>query len=146
MQSIILEDCKGLCPISPAYKVWALYVWMGGGTGKAVLVCMRDPRRERERLVALINTCGHSPWISHQMLRCQPNIGLWDWYPCSVNHGPTLNCSPMCKCIRHLIKALWWQGAHAKSRNVYSVLHFEMRTCTPLVCVRKMRESTAATK
>lgn len=37
-------------------------------------------------------------------------------------------------------------GAHAESRNVYSVLGFEMRTCLPLVRVCKMRESTAAVK
>lgn len=37
-------------------------------------------------------------------------------------------------------------GAHAKLRNVYSVLGFEMRTCLPLVRVCMMRESTAATK
>lgn len=78
---------------------------MGGGTGGAGL-CICGISGGREKLVALINTCRHGSKTSHQMLGCQPNIGFWDIYPYSVNHGPSLNCSPMCKCMRHLIKAL----------------------------------------
>lgn len=100
-------DCVQLA-LSIRYGLY-MFGWEEG-LGKQACVYVGSLERERERLVAMINTCRHEPKTSHQMLRCQPNIGFWDRYPCSVNHGPSLNCSPMCKCMRHLIKALWWQG------------------------------------
>lgn len=50
--------CSGLCPISFVYKVWAVYVWMGGGAGGAGL-CACGISGGRGELVALINTCRH---------------------------------------------------------------------------------------
>lgn len=134
-------DCVQLA-LSISYGLY-IFVWEEAGEA-ALCVCGISGGSERGLWLWL--TCRHGSQTSHQMLRCQPNMVFWDRYPYSVNHGPSLNCSPMRKCMRHLIKALWWRGAHAKSRNVYSVPGFEMRTCSPLVRVCEMRESTAAVK
>lgn len=119
-------------------------------------LCMFESEEGPEKQAGLC-ICGISVWLwlipadmdlKLQIRRWDVSLTLFSGvrYPHSDNHGPSLNCCSMCKCMRHLIKALWWQGAHAKSRNVYSLLCFEMRTCSPLVSICEMRESTAATK
>lgn len=95
--------CSRLCSVNFVYKVRAVYVWMGWGAREAGL-CDLCGGRVKEKPVALIITCRYGPWASHQMLRYQPDAALWDRCSNSVNHEPTLNCSPMCKCTETLNK------------------------------------------
>lgn len=102
------------------------------------------------RLAPLINTC------SRLTLTCQPDTVFFGIKKKkkkkkkrrSLNHRPTLNCSPNVQTYETLNKAPFddKSGARGESRNVQSVAGFEGRTCSPLVSVCGTSESTAAAK
>lgn len=110
-----VSDALDCVQLALSIWYWALYAWMGRGIRDAGL-CICVISAGRERLMALINTCRHFTRLSF-IRCCQSNVGFWDRYPYSVNHRPSLNSSPMCKCMRHLINALWWQGGPRKVKE-----------------------------